>query len=110
MGPIIILGSAVVAFVIYSYTSWLKGISFWYWAAAFAAAVIFNIVIGLWTAAKLGRVLEKEFWRNALVLLLVLAIGCSIAIYWPHSRLGGGILFIFAVVSWVTMAAREILS
>lgn len=108
MRPTIII-SAGAAFVIYSFTSWLKGVSFWYFAGIFALAIVVNIIIHLIAASRLRAVIERQFWTHAEVLLAVLIIGCVIAINWPESRLGGGILFIFAVVSWVGMLIREIL-
>lgn len=106
----IILIFAAAAFLVYAYTPWLKDVSFGWWAGIFFLAIAFNIVTHLIEAARMHAVIERQFWINAQVLIGVLIVGCMIAINWPSSRLGGGILFVFAVVSWVGMIARGIFS
>jgi len=107
-GAIVMVGSVAAAVVIYYFTSWLEGISPWYFALAFGGAIVFNIVINWIKVARQDGSLEPKFWSNIRVLFLVLLIGCAIAFIWPKSGLGGGILFVFAVVGWIVMMVKEI--
>jgi hypothetical protein len=106
-GAIVIVGAVAAALVIYCFT-WLRSISFLYFALAFGGVIVFNILINWIRVARQGGRLEKKVWNNAGVLFLILLIGCAIALIWPKSGLGGGILFILAVLGGTAMLVREI--
>lgn len=107
-GAILIVVSVAAAIVIYCFTSWLEGVSFWIFALAFGGVIVFNIMINWIKVSRRGISLEKKVWNNAGVLFLILIIACAIALIWPKSGLGGGILFILAVLGLTAMLVREI--
>jgi len=107
-GAIVILGSVAAAIVIYCFTSLLEGISFLYFALVFGGVIVFNTVITRIKATRHCVDFKKKVWNDTGVLFLILFIACAIAVIWPNSRFGGGILFIFAVLGWTAMLVRKI--
>jgi glucan phosphoethanolaminetransferase (alkaline phosphatase superfamily) len=105
-GAIVIVGAVAAALVIYCFT-WLRSISFLYFALAFGGVIVFNIVITWIKVTRHCVDLKKKVWNDAGVLFLVLIIACAIAITWPNSGFGGGILFIMAVLGWTAMLVRK---
>jgi len=99
---------AVLAIVVYFFTPWLNSISFVYFGAIFACAGAINLWRAWLKKGRSGLSLTNEFSGYTHVLTLVFLMGCAALLNWPDSRLGGGILFVLAVVSWTMMIAKEI--
>jgi hypothetical protein len=102
----IILILALAAYTVYYYSSWLRNITFLWWAGILALAIVFNIVLNLIIARKWQAKLGYRLWYFAVILMALLVGGCVIEVVWPGWRLGGGLLFVAAVFSWVLMIVR----
>jgi hypothetical protein len=90
------------ALAIYIFTPWLNGISFIWWAAAVALAIILDF--GLTYRALSGdlKSLASRFWRMNQYLILIF-VGVLIFALWLPGKIGRGPIFMLGVVCWVAM-------
>jgi len=97
---------ALLAYVVYHFSSRLRDVSLLWWVGILALAIIFNIVLNLIVAYRWHAKLGYQLWYFAGILMAILIGGGFIEYRWPGWQLGGGLLFVTAVFSWVLMIVR----
>jgi hypothetical protein len=92
----------IVALVIYILAPWLNSISYLWWAAAVALAMILDFVL---TYRAFSGDLEwagRRFWKINQYLILIFAAVLIFAISLP-GKIGGGPIYMLAVIMWVSI-------
>ena len=85
------------------YVFWPPKVPYWVWAIVLGAAIFVNILTEM---ARAGRFLSEEFFNQAKTIGFLLMAGLIVAYFAP--KVGGGILFVLAVIGWIGIISKWI--